>query len=426
MTDSLQLVAKPVSLWRWVALLLAVVLGLGFWLRPAPPLPIRVGVLHALSGAMATSERPLVDALRLAVEELNAQGGLLGRPLELVVADSGSDWGRAALEAERLITQDKVSVLFACWTSACRKAVKPVVEKHQQLMFYAVQYEGLEQSPNIIYTGAAPNQQVIPGAHWALTHLGRRVYLVGSDYVFPRAANMLIRDVAAAASGTVLAERYFALGEQAFSALVQDIALQQPDVILNTLNGDSNRHFLQALKAAENSTPMLSFSLAEAELQAMGPVVFHPQHYAVWGYFQTLPTEANQRFVQNFKARFGAERVTSDPIQASYGSVYLWASAVRECGTEAPARVNRAMGHQSVAGPSGIVVVDQATRHVWRRVGMGLARADGQFEPVPGLPDMVRPTPWPGYRSRAEWQALLELAAMPSVPVGAPSGAGAP
>lgn len=421
MTDLSQLVAKPVPSWRWVVVLLALALGLGLGLRPAPALPIRVGVLHALTGAMASSERSLVDALQLAVEELNHQGGLLGRPVQLVVADTRSEPTHAAAEAERLITTEQVSVLFACWTSACRKAVKPVAERHQHLMFYALQYEGLEQSPNIIYTGAAPNQQIIPGTHWAMTNLGRRIYLVGSDYIFPRAANMLIKDVAAAAGGVVLAEHYFSLGHRAFDAVVQDIERQQPDVILNTLNGDSNLYWLKALKARGNTMPMLSFSLAESELQAMGADVFHPYHYAVWGYFQNLSTPENQRFVRVFKARFGADRVTSDPVQASYNNVALWANAVRESGTDNPVRVNQAMGRQSLAGPSGIVAVDAQTRHLWRAVNIGVARPDGQFEPVQSSTELVRPTPWPGYRGRAEWQALLDgLAAAPAAVSSAP------
>jgi urea transport system substrate-binding protein len=185
--------------------------------------PIRIGVLHSLSGSMATSERPLVDAVRLAVEEINAKGGLLGRPVEIVLADGASDWPRFAAEAERLISQERVSALFACWTSACRKAVKPVVEKHQHLMFYPVQYEGLESSPNILYTGAAPNQQIIPGTRWALEHLGQRVYLLGSDYIFPRAANRIIRDLVEAGGGSVLGERYLPLGESDMRPALDDI-----------------------------------------------------------------------------------------------------------------------------------------------------------------------------------------------------------
>lgn len=392
----------------WLLPVLALAAAVLAWM-PAAPEPIRIGVLHSLSGTMAASEKPLVDALRLGVEEINAAGGLLGRPLELVVADGRSDWDVFAAEAERLIVGEKVSVLFACWTSACRKAVKPVVERHDHLMFYPVQYEGLEQSPNIVYTGAAPNQQIIPGARWAMDSFGKRVYLVGSDYVFPRAANVLIRDLVAASGGSVAAERYRALGAADWGPVVEEIRQLKPDVVLNTINGDSNNHFFQALRAAGlERMPVVSFSLAEPELQAMGQEAYHPLHYAVWGYFQRQTGAANERFVHAFKARFGKGRVTSDPIEASYNGLALWANAVREVGTPDPQQVNLVMGRQSVPGPSGVVAVDAVTRHLWRWVRIGRALPDGQFETVLTSSLAVRPTPFPPYRSREEWLAIVD------------------
>jgi urea transport system substrate-binding protein len=389
----------------WIFPLLALLAAAFFIWQPTVPIPIRIGVLHSLSGTMAASERPLVDALRLAAEEINAAGGLLGRPLELLIADGRSDEAVFAAEAERLIVEEKVSVLFACWTSACRKAVKPIVEKHQHILFYPVQYEGLEQSPNIVYTGAAPNQQIIPGARWALDTFGQRIYLAGSDYIFPRTAHRLIRDLVTASGGTVLAERYRPLGSPDWQAVAEEIKRLKPDVLLNTINGDSNASFFRALKAAGlEHIPVLSFSIAEGELQAMGKALHHPRHYVVWGYFQSLPEPDNQRFVQAFKARFGDDRVTSDPIEASYNGLRLWANAVRELGRSEPRQVNRAIGRQSVPGPSGVVAVDAATRHLWRWVRIAQARPDGQFEPVETSPMAVRPTPFPAYHSRAEWQ----------------------
>lgn len=394
--------------WYLLAIPLALALALASlshaW-RPAKP--IRIGALHSLTGTMALSEAPLVDAERLAVEEINAAGGLLGRPVELEVTDGRSDWGVFAAEAERLIEQEKVSALFACWTSACRKAVKPVVEKHNHLMFYPVQYEGLEQSPNIVYAGAAPNQQIIPGTRWALDTFGKRVYLVGSDYVFPRTANLIIRDLVAASGGSVLNERYLPLGATLFEAIAEDIRRLQPDVVLNTINGDSNLHFFRALRAAKlGKTPVMSFSIAEGELKAMGPEVYHPNHYAVWGYFQSLPTEANRRFVATFQARFGKDRVTGAPVEAAYNAVRLWASAVREVGTDAPGPVDLAVERQSVPGPSGVVAVDPATRHLWKWVRIGRARADGQFDQVYASDMTMRPAPFPPYRGRDEWQDI--------------------
>jgi len=403
-------------IWVVIASTLATALGLFLLLRPPPATPIRIGVLHSLSGTMALSERPLVDAVRLAVEEINGAGGLLGRPVEMVIRDGRSDADTFAAEAERLIVTDKVSALFACWTSSCRKAVKPVVEKHRNLMFYPLQYEGLEQSPNIFYTGSTPNQQIIPGTRWALDHLGKRIYLLGSDYIFPRTANLFIRDLVTASGGTLLAERYLPLGASAFDAIVAELRMLQPDVVLNTLNGDSNIAFFNALhEAGLGALPVMSFSVAEVELRAMGPAALHPNHYAVWSYFQSVPGAANRRFVAAFQARYGTERVTSDPIEAAYVGVRLWTQAVRQADTTEAEQVNRAMLHQSIAAPSGVAAIDSGTRHLWKWVRIGKARADGQFDLVWDSGFEVRPAPFPAYRTLSEWQKLIaELSRAPT------------
>ena len=401
----------PLSKHTLPVLTLAVAVALAFlwWWPHTAPAPIRVGVVHSLSGTMAASEAPLVDALRLASEEINAAGGLLGRPLELVIADGRSDPAVFAQEAARLIVDEHVSVLFACWTSACRKAVKPVVEQHRHLLFYPVQYEGLEESPNILYTGAAPNQQIIPGTDWALNRFGKRVYLVGSDYIFPRTANLLIRDLVYAAGGQVLGEAYRPLGSQDFARIVADIGRQQPDVILNTVNGDSNLALIEALtRQGQSSIPLLSFSLGEVELSAWRGRIQHTNHYAVWGYFQSLDSPTNRAFVRRFQTRFGPERVTSDPIEASYNGLWLWANAVRESGSAQPAVVNRDLGGQSLPGPSGQIAVDNASRHLWRWVHIGHALPSGQFQRVLSLPRPVRPVPYPAYRSPQEWRQLQQ------------------
>ena len=389
-------------------LLLLVAIGLVMaWWRPAPVEPIRIGAVHALSGIMAESEQGLVDALHFAVEELNAAGGVLGRPVELLVADSASDWDRAAAEAERLIVDEQVSALFGCWTSACRKAVKPVVEAHQHLLFYPVQYEGLEASPNIVYTGAAPNQQIIPGVRWAVDQFGPRVFLIGSDYVFPRTANWLISDLLTATGGTVVAERYRPLEWQDFTGVADEIRALAPDVVINTINGASNSDFFAALAAAGlGDVPVVSFSVSEPELRAMPADVHHPQHYAVWGYFNSLDTPGNRAFVAAFRARFGATRVTSDPLEASYNGVHLWATAVVASGRAEPEHVNRNVGRVSVAGPSGVVAVDAATRHVWRRVYVGHALPSGQFAATELSEQPVRPMPFPPYRTRENWLSV--------------------
>lgn len=372
-----------------------------------PQQPIRIGVLHSLTGTMAVSERPLVDAVQLAVTEINLAGGVLGRPLEMVVADGQSDAKVFAHEAERLITQEKVSVLFGCWTSASRKAVKPIMEKYRHLLFYPLQYEGLEQSPNIIYTGSAPNQQIIPGTHWALEKLGKRVYLLGSDYVFPRTANRIIRDIVRVAGGLVLAERYLPLGSSDMEASVKEIQQLKPDVILNTINGDSNFNFFQALQATDaKNIPILSFSISEAELTNY-PELSLNSHYAVWSYFQSIATANNRRFVADYQRLFGTQRVTGDPIEAAYVGVNLWAQAAKDVGSVEPERVNNAVLLQSFDAPSGIISVDKATRHVWKKVRIGKMEPDGQFKELQASPYPVRPEPFPSYRSNAEWQQVV-------------------
>ena len=387
---------------------LLVLAGWLLLLRSAPVPPIRIGVLHSLTGTMAASERPLVDAARLATAEINAAGGLLGRQIEILVADGRSDPAMSAIEAERLIVAEKVSALFGCWTSACRKAVLPVVEQHRHLMFYPLQYEGLEQSPNIFYTGLAPNQQILPGTRWAMDSFGRKIYLLGSDYVFPRTANRIIRDLAQASGSQVLAERYLPLGDTGFDAAVAELRALKPDVVLNTLNGDSNLHFFRALRAAGlDALPVMSFSVAEGELGAMGLAELHPNHYAVWSYFRSVPGEANHRFVTAFRARYGEDRVPSDPIEAAYVGVRLWAQAVRDAGSESPDLVNHSMLQQSIAAPSGIVAVDSATRHLWKPVRIGRERADGGFDLVWDSEVALRPMPFPDYRSLPAWQRLM-------------------
>jgi urea transport system substrate-binding protein len=370
--------------------------------------PIKIGILHSLTGTMAVSEKPLVDAARMAAEDINARGGLLGQPVEVVVADGKSDPKIFAAEAERLIEKEQVSVLFGCWTSASRKAVKPVVEKYRHLLFYPVQYEGMEQSANILYTGAAPNQQIVPGTRWATQQFGQRVYLVGSDYVFPRTANIIISDLINVAGGKILGERYLPLGSTDVAAIIEDIAQKKPDVVLNTLNGDSNAVFFSALvKAGLSDLPLVSFSVEESGMLAWNGGQL-TRHYGVWSYFQSLPGEGNQNFVSAYRTRFGADRVISDPAEAAYAGVNLWAQAVQDVNSSEPGRVNAALLRQSFKSPSGITAVDADTRHLWKMMRVGKVRPDGQFEQVFASNAPLRPSPWPIYRTREGWQALLE------------------
>jgi urea transport system substrate-binding protein len=371
--------------------------------------PIRVGVLHSLSGTMAISARPVTESTLMAIDELNAAGGLLGRSIEAVVRDGASDPATFAREAERLISVDRAVATFGCWTSSGRKEVKPIVEQHRHLLFYPVQYEGLEASPFIVYTGATPNQQIIPAVTWALDNLGRRFFLVGSDYVFPRTAHAIIRHVTDAIGAEIVGEAYAPLGARDLAGIVETIERARPDVILNTINGDSNAAFFQALRRAGISPaeiPTVSFSIAETELATMGVNAFVGD-YAAWNYFQSIDSEENRRFVEALRRRLGPGATASDPMEAAYLGVHLWARAVQEAGTTETAAVLQMLADQSFPAPEGVVYVDGLTHHTWKTVRIGRIRGDGQFDIVWTSGRPVRPTPFPAYRSRAEWEAFL-------------------
>jgi urea transport system substrate-binding protein len=372
--------------------------------------PIKVGVLHSLTGTMAISERPVVDATLLAVEEINRKGGVLGRRVEAVIEDGGSDDPTFAARAEKLIARDKVCTVFGCWTSASRKTALPVFEKHNHLLVYPVQYEGLEQSPNIVYTGAAPNQQIIPAIKWCVSTLKKRkFFLVGSDYVFPRAASAIIHDQAARLGVEIVGEAFLPLGGSDTRDVVRQVVAAAPDAILNTINGDSNVAFFRTLRAAgitPERVPTISFSISEVELSSLSTKDLIGD-YAAWNYFQSLDRPQNREFVQRFHARYGAQRVISDPMEAAYIGVHLWSQAVAEAGVDDVSAIRLALRHQAFEAPEGLVRVDPETQHTLKSFRIGRITRQSQFEVVydPRIP--IAPMPYPDTRSRGKWDEFL-------------------
>jgi urea transport system substrate-binding protein len=372
--------------------------------------PIRVGILHSETGSLAVSEIPVLDATRMAIDDLNAHGGILGRKIEVFQLDGQSDDAVFAREARTLIERDKVKVIFGCWTSDCRKALKPIVEQDKNLLMYPLQYEGLEESPNIVYLGAAPNQQIIPAVKWFLDNLGRRFFLVGSDYIFPRAANAIIRDYLSLYGGTVVGERYVPLGSQDFRSVAQAITRARPNVILNTVNGASNLGLFRALEGAGITaarTPVVSFSVAEQEVAQIGPRML-AGNYAVWNYFASLPAVENRAFVREFEARFGRGCSPDDPVEAAYAGVVLWAQAVHDAGTPDPLRVLTQIGAESYRAPEGMVYVDDQNHHLWKTTRIGQIQPDGQFRVVWASEAIMHPVPFPPTRTTGGWLALLD------------------
>jgi urea transport system substrate-binding protein len=410
----------------WLALILLAVVPIGLVLysmwrgsqretTPTPAAagptgdPIKVGVLHSLSGTMATTTSVVVDATVFAIEELNQNGGVLGRPVKPVVADGQSDWNQFAREAERLISEEKVCAIFGCWSSAGRKTVKGVVEAHDHLLLYPVQYEGLETSPAIVYLGAAPNQQILPAVEWAVKDAKKkRFFLVGSDYVFPRAAHAIVRDRLKRIGGEVVGEAFIPLGSSNTDAAVAAIVKAKPDMVLNTINGDTNITFFRDLRSAgvrPPTTPTLSFSVGEEGLRSLGGANLAGD-YAAWTYFQSIDTPENREFIRRVREKH-PQRIVTDPMETAYMSVQLWAAAVNEAQSIDPKKVRRALMTQRVNGPGGEIRIDPDTQHAYRTPRVAQIQPDGHFKVIWSAPGPVKPEPYPNSRTAEEWRGFL-------------------
>ncbi len=371
---------------------------------------IKVGILHSLSGTMSISETAVHDAELLAIEEINAAGGVMGKQLEVVIEDGASDWPTFAEKARKLLQEDEVAVVFGGWTSASRKAMLPVFEANNGLLFYPVQYEGLETSPNIFYTGATTNQQIVPAIEYLLEEGKTKFYLLGSDYVFPRTSNLIINKQLEAAGLEAVGEEYTPLGHTEYSTVISKIRAAEPDVVFNTLNGDSNVAFFKQLKDAGISAedlPTISVSVAEEEITGIGADNI-TDHLVAWNYFQTTDTPENAKFVEAFQAKYGANRVTDDPIEAGYFGVYLWKAAVEKAASTDVAAVKEAAKGITFAAPGGTVTIHDENQHVSKTVRIGKVRGDGQIDEIWNSGTPVVPDP---YLDSYEWAAgLRELA----------------
>ncbi|MDT0345405.1 urea ABC transporter substrate-binding protein [Streptomyces litchfieldiae] len=357
---------------------------------------IKVGLLNSLSGTMAISEVTVRDALLLAIDEINANGGVLGRQIEPISEDGASDWPTFAEKAGKLIQQDQVAAVFGCWTSASRKAVLPVFEQNGSLLFYPVQYEGLEQSPNIFYTGATTNQQIVPALDYLREQGVDSLYLVGSDYVFPRTANRVIKAYAEEYGIEIVGEDYAPLGSTEFATIANKVQAADADAVFNTLNGDSNVSFFREYAAfglTAEEMPVLSVSIAEEEVAGIGAENLAGQ-LTSWNYYQTTESAANDRFVTAFQERYGTDRPTSDPMEAAYTSVHLWAAMVERAGSFEVEDVRAAADGITFEAPEGTVTVDGDTQHIHKTNRIGRIGADGSITEVWSSEGPIRPDPF--------------------------------
>lgn len=369
---------------RWIVLAIAIALmGTAIvtsrYVHPASS--IKVGVLHSRTGTMAVSEASVIAATLFAIREINEQGGVLGRPLEPVVADGKSDWPTFARQAERLITEEKVHVVFGCWTSASRKTVRPIFEKYKQLLVYPVQYEGLERSPNIVYTGSAANQQEIPGAIWAMREFGNKLFFVGSDYVYPRSIGAILKQVLPAVGAQIVGEEYIPLGQEDVEPVLAKIAAAKPNVIINTINGSTNLAFFKGLKRMGSAAPVMSYSISDSDFMYLG-IENIAGSYTCWNYYQTIADDINQTFVKKIKQAYGKSQAVSDPMEAAYFGVHLWARAVRAVGSTDKDAVLSAMRQVIFRAPEGYVALDLVNHHTFKTVRIARVNKEGASDIV--------------------------------------------
>ncbi|WP_269537736.1 urea ABC transporter substrate-binding protein [Cerasicoccus fimbriatus] len=404
----------------WLALALLAFSGCGDQKKEET---VKVGILHSSTGTMANSEKPVIDAVQLAINEINDSNYLPGIRLEPVVRDGQSKERVFAKQAEDLLNDENVAVIFGGWTSASRKAMIPVLEKNDGLLFYPVQYEGAESSPNVVYLGAAPNQQIIPAVYWAMKDKGaNRFYLVGSDYVFPRTANEVIKDQVRALGGEIVGERYLQLGSEDTDEVAQEILDMKPDFILNTINGDTNGAFIHSLREAgitSDAIPTISFSIDENMLDRMGVRKrLLEGDYAASNYLQSIPTRENRAFVKKYQNAYGKDATTTDAIVAAYSGVYLWAEAVKHASenkdvipveaTSAKA-VREHIGNRSFQSPGGMVFIDPQNQHLYKTARIGRITNEGQFEIEWESDAPVRPAPYPMFRPMEAWDEYLAM-----------------
>ena len=350
---------------------------------------IKVGVLHSLSGTMAISETTLKDTMLMLIDQQNAKGGLLGKPIEAIVVDPASDWPLFAEKTRELLTVQDVDVIFGSWTSVSRKSALPVLEELNGLMFYPVQYEGEESSKNVFYTGAAPNQQAIPATDYFLEELGvEKFALLGTDYVYPRTTNNILESYlnSKGIAQEDIFVNYTPFGHSDWSKIVADVVALGADGkkvgVISTINGDANIGFYKELAAAGISAddiPVVAFSVGEEELSGLDTSNL-VGHLAAWNYFQSADVEANATWVKEWKARMGEERVTNDPMEAHYIGFNMWVNAVEQAGSADVDAVRSAMYGQEYPNLTGGTAVMLPNHHLAKPVLIGEIQADGQFD----------------------------------------------
>lgn len=373
--------------------------------------PIVVGLLHSLTGPLEPYERPLLDAEIMALEEINARGGIGGRPVRWVEADGRSDPRAFATQARRLIEAEKASVVIGGWTSECRKAIRPVVEELGSLLVFPAEFEGLETSSHVVYAGASANQQVVPSVRWALDSLGaKRPFVLCSDEVWSRTVAAIAKDQLRVSGVDLAGETILPLAGNDVGAAVAAIAKAPPDLILNFLVGEANTALFPALRKAgvrADRCPTISFRVSEDDGRRIVADDL-AGHYIACDYLSTVDSPASREFVRRFRARHGDDRVASAPVAAAYGAALLWARAAEQAGDPGPARVIDRLPRLSLDAPEGVVTIDPEGQAAWRPSLVARARPDGQFDVAWSIERPIRPLIYTSTRSKGQWASFLD------------------
>ena len=364
---------------------------------------VTVGILHSVTGTMAISETGSVEAEKLAIDQINAAGGVLGRQIKVVQEDGASDWPTFAEKARKLLVNDHCAAVFGCWTSASRKAVLPVFEQYNGMLYYPTFYEGLEQSKNVIYTGQEATQQILAGLNWVSKERGAKsFYLLGSDYIWPRTSNKIARKhIENVLKVKVVGEEYFPLGHTQFNSVINKIKLVKPDVIYAIVVGGSNVAFYKQLKAAGidlSKQTLMTISVTEDEILGIGGENIAGA-FACMKYFESLKNPNNEKFVPAFQAKYGKEAVIGDVTQAAYLGPWLWKLTAEKAQSFDIDKIAAASpGIEFTGAPEGYVRIHE-NHHLWSRTRVGRARTDGQYDVIYETADLMEPNPFPkGYQ----------------------------
>lgn len=370
--------------------------------------PIKIGILHSQTGTLAANERRLINAELLAIEEINNQGGINGRKIQAIFADGASDESVFEQEAIRLVTKERVEVIIGCWSSSSRKKVKTVIEKYNNLLLYPVIYEGIEESPNIIYFGPTPNQSTIPAISWAFQHIGKRFFLIGTDYLFSQVTHKIIELHLASLGGTVVGKTYVKFGGKVLPEQIQQIADLKPDIIINTIDGDTNISFFKELLNAgitSNKIPTMSLRISQADFQRfeLNAII---GTYVLFNYAEESSYDFNKKFVKKFRQKYGQDSKIGDPEQSAYSLIHVWAQAYSTSKNSKPEYIIPEMKKIVYQSPSGIIYLSE-TKNCWQDSIISKLAYNGELIELWKSKSNIRPEIYPPYLTKDEWNQFI-------------------